>query len=173
MLCPSLLTPGNRCGMGLSASLCPSPSDYLKEKLDAYMSQFPKVKVLHLSKRHGLIRARLAGAQVARGETEPGHSELPVWLSTAGGCRHTPNRATTPAHRHRADLPGLTRGVQRGLAGATAGARPPAPCQGGLSCHRGDQRQGHEVTQLGPSCCSTGKAFTLSVRMPVTRSCAS
>uniref|UniRef100_A0A8C2UF71 Glycosyltransferase 2-like domain-containing protein n=1 Tax=Coturnix japonica TaxID=93934 RepID=A0A8C2UF71_COTJA len=44
-----------------------STKDYLKEKLDAYMSQFPKVKVLHLRERHGLIRARLAGAQVARG----------------------------------------------------------------------------------------------------------
>ncbi|XP_042683220.1 polypeptide N-acetylgalactosaminyltransferase 5 [Centrocercus urophasianus] len=44
-----------------------STKDYLKEKLDAYMSQFPKVKVLHLRERHGLIRARLAGAQVATG----------------------------------------------------------------------------------------------------------
>uniref|UniRef100_G1NJT8 Polypeptide N-acetylgalactosaminyltransferase n=1 Tax=Meleagris gallopavo TaxID=9103 RepID=G1NJT8_MELGA len=44
-----------------------STKDYLKEKLDAYMSQFPKVKVLHLRERHGLIRARLAGAQMATG----------------------------------------------------------------------------------------------------------
>ncbi|XP_032045965.1 polypeptide N-acetylgalactosaminyltransferase 5 [Aythya fuligula] len=45
-----------------------STKEYLKEKLDAYMSQFPKVKILHLKERHGLIRARLAGAQVAKGD---------------------------------------------------------------------------------------------------------
>ncbi|OXB55427.1 hypothetical protein ASZ78_014555 [Callipepla squamata] len=44
-----------------------STKEYLKEKLDAYMSQFPKVKILHLRERHGLIRARLAGARIARG----------------------------------------------------------------------------------------------------------
>lgn len=45
-----------------------STKEYLKEKLDAYMSRFPKVKILHLKERHGLIRARLAGAQVAKGD---------------------------------------------------------------------------------------------------------
>ncbi|KAI6065320.1 Polypeptide N-acetylgalactosaminyltransferase 5 [Aix galericulata] len=45
-----------------------STKEYLKEKLDTYMSQFPKVKILHLKERHGLIRARLAGAQVAKGD---------------------------------------------------------------------------------------------------------
>ncbi|XP_050756018.1 polypeptide N-acetylgalactosaminyltransferase 5 [Gymnogyps californianus] len=44
-----------------------STKEYLKEKLDKYMSQFPKVKVLHLKERHGLIRARLAGAEIAKG----------------------------------------------------------------------------------------------------------
>ncbi|XP_056206540.1 polypeptide N-acetylgalactosaminyltransferase 5 [Falco biarmicus] len=44
-----------------------STKEYLKEKLDKYMSQFPKVKILHLKERHGLIRARLAGAEIAKG----------------------------------------------------------------------------------------------------------
>uniref|UniRef100_A0A8B9F3Q2 Polypeptide N-acetylgalactosaminyltransferase 5 n=1 Tax=Amazona collaria TaxID=241587 RepID=A0A8B9F3Q2_9PSIT len=44
-----------------------STKKYLKEKLDKYMSRFPKVKILHLKERHGLIRARLAGAEVAKG----------------------------------------------------------------------------------------------------------
>lgn len=45
-----------------------STKDYLKDKLDKYMSQFPKVRILHLKERHGLIRARLAGAQEATGD---------------------------------------------------------------------------------------------------------
>ncbi|XP_062354016.1 polypeptide N-acetylgalactosaminyltransferase 5 [Cinclus cinclus] len=44
-----------------------STKEYLKEQLDTYMSQFPKVKILHLQERHGLIRARLAGAEIAKG----------------------------------------------------------------------------------------------------------
>ncbi|KAM6398599.1 polypeptide N-acetylgalactosaminyltransferase 5 [Pluvialis apricaria] len=44
-----------------------STKEYLKEKLDRYMSRFPKVKILHLKQRHGLIRARLAGAEIAKG----------------------------------------------------------------------------------------------------------
>ncbi|XP_043847268.1 polypeptide N-acetylgalactosaminyltransferase 5 [Dromiciops gliroides] len=45
-----------------------STKEYLKDQLDKYMSQFPKVRVLHLKERHGLIRARLAGAQIATGD---------------------------------------------------------------------------------------------------------
>ncbi|MFT7808583.1 polypeptide N-acetylgalactosaminyltransferase 5 [Arapaima gigas] len=45
-----------------------STKDYLKEQLDAYMSQFPKVRIVRLKERQGLIRARLAGAAVATGE---------------------------------------------------------------------------------------------------------
>ncbi|KAM9344256.1 polypeptide N-acetylgalactosaminyltransferase 5 [Pholidichthys leucotaenia] len=45
-----------------------STKDYLKEPLDKYMSQFPKVRIIRLKKRQGLIRARLAGAAVAKGE---------------------------------------------------------------------------------------------------------
>ncbi|XP_066477651.1 polypeptide N-acetylgalactosaminyltransferase 5 [Tiliqua scincoides] len=45
-----------------------SAKAYLKDTLDQYMAQFPKVRVLHLKERHGLIRARLAGAQIAKGD---------------------------------------------------------------------------------------------------------
>uniref|UniRef100_A0A8C2ZBI2 Polypeptide N-acetylgalactosaminyltransferase n=1 Tax=Cyclopterus lumpus TaxID=8103 RepID=A0A8C2ZBI2_CYCLU len=45
-----------------------STKDYLKEKLDTYMFQFPKVRIIRLKERQGLIRARLAGAAVAKGE---------------------------------------------------------------------------------------------------------
>ncbi|XP_054237241.1 polypeptide N-acetylgalactosaminyltransferase 5 [Indicator indicator] len=44
-----------------------STKEYLKEKLDRYMSRFPKVQILRLKERHGLIRARLAGAEIAKG----------------------------------------------------------------------------------------------------------
>ncbi|XP_014887105.1 polypeptide N-acetylgalactosaminyltransferase 5 [Poecilia latipinna] len=45
-----------------------STKDYLKKQLDEYMSQFPKVRIIRLKERQGLIRARLAGAAVAKGE---------------------------------------------------------------------------------------------------------
>nr|KAF6353274.1 polypeptide N-acetylgalactosaminyltransferase 5 [Pipistrellus kuhlii] len=45
-----------------------SSKDYLKDNLDKYMSQFPKVRILRLKERHGLIRARLAGARIATGD---------------------------------------------------------------------------------------------------------
>ncbi|XP_042302272.1 polypeptide N-acetylgalactosaminyltransferase 5 isoform X2 [Sceloporus undulatus] len=45
-----------------------STKAYLKDKLDSYMAQFPKVRILHLKERHGLIRARLAGAEIAKGD---------------------------------------------------------------------------------------------------------
>uniref|UniRef100_A0A3Q1BFT6 Polypeptide N-acetylgalactosaminyltransferase n=1 Tax=Amphiprion ocellaris TaxID=80972 RepID=A0A3Q1BFT6_AMPOC len=45
-----------------------STKDYLKEQLDKYMSQFPKVRIIRLKERQGLIRARLAGAAVAKGK---------------------------------------------------------------------------------------------------------
>ncbi|KAB1279365.1 Polypeptide N-acetylgalactosaminyltransferase 5 [Camelus dromedarius] len=45
-----------------------STKDYLKGNLDKYMSQFPKVRILRLKERHGLIRARLAGARNATGD---------------------------------------------------------------------------------------------------------
>ncbi|XP_056391776.1 polypeptide N-acetylgalactosaminyltransferase 5 [Hyla sarda] len=45
-----------------------STKAYLKDKLDVHMKKFPKVKILHLKERHGLIRARLAGASIAKGD---------------------------------------------------------------------------------------------------------
>ncbi|CAG5865534.1 unnamed protein product [Menidia menidia] len=45
-----------------------STRDNLKKPLDDYMSQFPKVRIIRLKERQGLIRARLAGAAVAKGE---------------------------------------------------------------------------------------------------------
>ncbi|KAG7464091.1 hypothetical protein MATL_G00183590 [Megalops atlanticus] len=45
-----------------------STKEYLKDNLDVYMSQFPKVRIVRLKERQGLIRARLAGAAVATGE---------------------------------------------------------------------------------------------------------
>ncbi|XP_030846405.1 polypeptide N-acetylgalactosaminyltransferase 13 [Strongylocentrotus purpuratus] len=44
-----------------------SQRDYLKEPLDEYMKKLPKVKVVRLPKREGLIRARLIGAEMAQG----------------------------------------------------------------------------------------------------------
>uniref|UniRef100_A0A8C5R8V0 Polypeptide N-acetylgalactosaminyltransferase n=1 Tax=Leptobrachium leishanense TaxID=445787 RepID=A0A8C5R8V0_9ANUR len=46
-----------------------SVDDYLKEKLDNYVSQFQIVKVVRQKERKGLITARLLGASVATGDT--------------------------------------------------------------------------------------------------------
>ncbi|XP_069589065.1 polypeptide N-acetylgalactosaminyltransferase 5 [Ranitomeya imitator] len=45
-----------------------STKAYLKDDLDDFMKKFPKVRILHLKERHGLIRARLAGANIATGD---------------------------------------------------------------------------------------------------------
>ncbi|XP_035606099.1 polypeptide N-acetylgalactosaminyltransferase 5-like [Oncorhynchus keta] len=45
-----------------------SSKEYLKNHLDVYMSQFPKVRIVRLRERQGLIRARLAGAAIAKGD---------------------------------------------------------------------------------------------------------
>lgn len=60
-----------------------SPLDYLMEQLDVYMSQFPKVRIIRLKERQGLIRARIAGAAAATG-TVHSHS---VQLSLAANLQ--------------------------------------------------------------------------------------
>ncbi|MEJ1278158.1 polypeptide N-acetylgalactosaminyltransferase 5 [Cricetulus griseus] len=62
LLVDDFSTKGKKTDLGYSCE------DYLKDNLDKYMSQFPKVRILRLKERHGLIRARLAGAQNATGD---------------------------------------------------------------------------------------------------------
>ena len=43
-------------------------TEYLKEPLDKYMENLPKVRIIRLNKREGLIRARIRGSDEAKGE---------------------------------------------------------------------------------------------------------
>ncbi|XP_077473641.1 polypeptide N-acetylgalactosaminyltransferase 5 [Stigmatopora argus] len=45
-----------------------SQKDYLKDDLDKYMANFPKVQIIRLKERQGLIRARMVGAAAAKGD---------------------------------------------------------------------------------------------------------
>lgn len=119
LACPEA-PPGQTClshrVRGRSGEPGPVPSaEHLKEQLDAYMSRFPKVKILRLRERHGLIRARLAGAQVATGRTG-------AVLSPVG----TPEALGTPL-QHGVRPSQCTKGVL--LPPSPAPAPPPAPAR--------------------------------------------
>jgi len=43
-----------------------SKRDYLDEELDAYLKKYPKVKIIRLMTRHGLVRARLVAVEQAK-----------------------------------------------------------------------------------------------------------
>eukprot|EP00063_Salmo_salar_P089969 XP_014064804.1 PREDICTED: polypeptide N-acetylgalactosaminyltransferase-like 6 [Salmo salar] len=45
-----------------------SDREHLKGRLEEYMARFPKVRIVRTKKREGLIRTRLLGASVAKGE---------------------------------------------------------------------------------------------------------
>lgn len=71
-----------------------STKDFLKEKLDRYVSEYlPKVKIVRLAERSGLIIARLAGAKIAHGDvlifldshTETNTNWLPPLLGKQSG----------------------------------------------------------------------------------------
>ncbi|KAA0722192.1 Polypeptide N-acetylgalactosaminyltransferase-like 6 [Triplophysa tibetana] len=65
--------------------------DHLKASLEEFMSRFPKVRIVRTKKREGLIRTRLLGASVARGEVLTfldSHCEANVnWLPPLLGGR--------------------------------------------------------------------------------------
>lgn len=63
----------NRSPAGLTVEIIlvddASTFDFLKDKLDQYVSNYlPKVKIVRLPRRSGLVVARLAGARIAAGD---------------------------------------------------------------------------------------------------------
>lgn len=72
-----------------------STKEFLKEKLNQYVAQhLPKVRIVRLAARSGLILARLAGAKIATGDvlifldshTEANTNWLPPLLGVLSDC---------------------------------------------------------------------------------------
>lgn len=74
-------------------------AEHLKVALEEYMVRFPKVRILRTKKREGLIRTRLLGAGLAKGEVITfldSHCEANVnWLPPLLGEEHTSALITT------------------------------------------------------------------------------
>lgn len=59
----------------------------MKAPLDAYVAQYPKVKIVRLAKREGLIRARLLGLE---------HATAPVVTYLDSHCECTEGKSRSP-----------------------------------------------------------------------------